>query len=691
MPKPFFPPTLAIAIAALLPLAASAAPRTPQLKPVEVTGEVEVEPSRTASKDGAPLRETPQSVSVIDAETLRRQRPASLNEALRDVPGVIAGTAGRRGFDDFVIRGFSQSAFAFRDGTRFDPGFLVEQEVFGLERIEVLKGPASVMYGQAGPGGIVNTTSKSPTQVPLRVLEVAAGTDALARVAMDFGDSLAGREDLSFRLSALGQDRNDPIPNIGAQRAFASAALGWQAGASTRLTLRALHQFDQLDRVVALPASGTVLPNRNGRIDPDAFLGEPGRSGVDVRQSQLGYSLEHALGGQWTLRQNARHTQYNVDGLNVIAGALAADARTLARRGLELDVTNRISTLDTQLHGRLDGDDATHELVFGIDALRFRNDQIQTNATMSSIDVFAPVYGGAIRPTTIASDRKQVIRQSGLYGQWRGRFAERVVVLAGGRFDDARTDTFDDLSGRRTGQRDKALTGRLGAVLLLDGGFAPYASLATSFVPVSGNPTRNGAALDPETGRQLELGLRWNHAETGTEASIAVFDIERQNVVSADPTDARFSVQVGEQRHRGAELDLRTRFSTAWSLSAGYAWIDAEITRSTLGNAGLRPPNVARQNANLWLAFDAARVGDLPLELGLGVRHVGERLGTASTTALPSYTTVDAYVRYPHGPWQFALNLKNLGDALWFAGGTGANFVSVGERRSALLTVGYSW
>ncbi|MGL6289307.1 MAG: TonB-dependent siderophore receptor, partial [Silanimonas sp.] len=673
------------------PVVAAAAPRTPQLKPVEVTGEAETAPSRTASKDGAPLRETPQAVSVIDAETLRRQRPASLNDVLREVPGVIAGTAGRRGFDDFVIRGFSQSAFAFRDGTRFDPGFLVEQEVFGLERIEVLKGPASVMYGQAGPGGIVNTISKAPTQAPLHLVEAAAGTDALARVAVDLGGPLGDREDMSFRLSALGQDRNDPIPNVGAQRAFASTALGWQAGASTTLTLRALHQFDQLDRVVALPASGTVLPNRNGRIDPEVFLGEPGRSGIDIRQSQVGYSLEHALGERWTLRQNARHTQYDVDGLNIIAGTLAADARTLARRGLVLDIANRVSTLDTQLHGELGGDNATHELLFGVDTLRFRNDQVQTNATMASIDVFAPTYGGAIQPTSIASDRKQVIRQSGLYGQWRGRFAERVVVLAGGRFDDARTDTFDDFSGRRTGQRDKALTGRLGAVLLLDGGFAPYTSLATSFVPVSGNPTRNGAALDPETGRQLELGLRWSHAETGTEASVAVFDIERQNVVSTDPTDPRFSVQVGEQRHRGAEIDLRTRFATAWSLSAGYAWSDAEITRSTLGNVGLRPPNVARHSANLWLGFDASRVSALPLELGFGARHVGERLGTASTTVLPAYTTVDAYARYRHGPWQFALNLKNLGDELWFAGGTGANFVSVGERRSALLTVGYSW
>ena len=691
MTRPFAPQALAFAILAFAPAVTTAQHRPTQLDAVEVTTRSETTSSRTASKDGAPLRETPQSVAIIDSDALRRQRPASLNDALREIPGVLAGTAGRRGFDDFVIRGFSQSAFAFRDGTRFDPGFLVEQEVFGLKRIEVLKGPASVMYGQAGPGGIVNTVSKAPSRTPLRLVEASAGTDAMARVAVDLGGALANREDLSFRLSALGQDRNDPVPNVGAQRAFASTAIGWDTGAATTLTLRALHQVDQLDRIVALPASGTVLPNRNGRIDPDVFLGEPGRSGIDVRQSQLGYSLEHGLGDVWTLRQNARHTQYDVDGLNIIAGALGADARTLARRGLFLDVANRVSTVDTQLHGQLGGDGATHDLLFGVDALRFRNDQVQTNATMASIDVFNPVYGGAIRPTTLASDRKQVIRQSGLYGQWRGRFAERVVILAGGRFDDARTDTFDDLSGRRTGQRDKALTGRLGTVLLLDGGFAPYASLSTSFVPVSGNPTRNGAALDPETGRQVELGVRWSHATTGTEASAAVFDIVRQNVVSADPTDPRFSVQIGEQRHRGAEIDLRTRFGSAWSISAGYAWIDAEVTRSTLGNMGLRPPNVARDSANLWLSFDGARLSAMPIEIGVGARHVGERLGTASTTLLPGYATVDAYVRYTHGAWQYALNLKNLGDEVWYAGGTGANFVSVGERRSALLTVGYAW
>ena len=648
-------------------------------------------PGDTASKDGAPLRETPQSVSTVDARLIEQRRPLSLNEALRDVAGVVPGTFGRRGFDDFLIRGFSQSAYAFRDGLRFDPGFLLEQEPFGLERIDVLKGPASVLYGQAAPGGIVNAVSKRPTADRFGLVEASGGSDQLARLAFDTGGPLGDGEIWRYRLTALGSDRNDPVDFVGAQRDFVAPALSWTPSADTSLTAFALYQHDRFDRVLALPAAGTVLPNPNGCIDPDTFLGEPGRSGIASTQRQLGYAFSHRFGERFTLVQKARHTDYSVDGLNIIAAALGADGRTLPRRGVQLDVDNRVTTLDTRVQAAFGTARIAHEALLGIDVLRFRNDQIQTNATLRAIDVFAPVYGGPIAFTTRASDRLQRLTQTGAYAQWRTKIDERWVLLAGGRYDWARDDIRNDLSGVRSVQRDEAFTGRFGAVYLAPGGFAPYVSYATSFVPVTGNPTREGARLQPEEGRQIEAGLRWNAEGGRIDASLAVFDLVRRNIVSVDPADPRFSVQIGEQTHRGVELEAAVRPVEALDLRLAYAFLDAEITRSTTGNQGLRPNNVPEHGASVWATLFAAPLGGSDAEFALGARYVGDRIGASATTVLPGYAVLDATAATRVGPWRLALNLKNLTDRTWYAGGSGANFVAVGEPRSVLMTAGYAW
>lgn len=646
---------------------------------------------RTASKDDAPLRETPQSVSSIDAATIEQRRPLGLNEALRDVPGVVPGTFGRRGFDDFLIRGFSQSAYAFRDGLRFDPGFLLEQEPFALERIDVLKGPASVLYGQTAPGGIVNTVAKAPTTEAFGLVEASAGSDQFARLALDTGGPLDAAGTWRYRVTALGSDRNDPVDFVGAQRDFVAPTLAWSPSQDTTLVLHALYQHDDVDRVVALPAAGTVKPNPNGRIDPDVFLGEPGRSGIASAQSHVGYALTHRFGERFTLVQNARHTDYSIDGLNIIANALAADGRTLPRRGVQLDIDNRVTTLDTRLQAEFGDARIAHEALLGVDVLRFRNDQVQTNATLRAIDVFAPVYGGPITLTTRASDRLQRLTQTGAYAQWRTRIDQRWVLLAGGRYDWARDDLRNDLTGARTVQRDEAFTGRVGAVYLAPGGFAPYASYATSFVPVSGNPTRSGARLEPEQGRQAELGLRWNASDGRVDASIAAFELVRRNIVSADPDDPRFSLQVGEQTHRGVELEAALRPIEALDLRLAYAWLDAEITRSTTGTQGQRPANVPEHAASVWATLFTRPLGGPDAEFALGARHVGERVGARATTQLPAYTVLDAVAATRLGPWRLALNLKNLTDRTWYAGGSGADFVAVGEPRSVLLTAGYAW
>jgi iron complex outermembrane recepter protein len=649
----------------------------------------------TASKDGAPLRETPQAMNTIDAQTLALRRPLTLNEALRDVPGVVAGTAGRRGFDDFTIRGFSQSAFAFRDGLRFDPGFLLEQELFGLQRIDVLKGPASVLYGTAGPGGVVNAISKTPDIEDFGMLEASAGSDALARLAFDTAGGIDAEGRWRYRLTALDSDRNDSVDGVGTRRDFLAPSLRWAPSDRTALTVFAVYQHDSFDRVLALPAAGTVLPNRNGDIDRDTYLGEPGRSGLASTQRQLGYRFEHRFDERFAIQQQARHTDYDLGGLNIIAGTLAANGRTLSRRGVTLDVQNRVTTLDTRLLANFGAGALRHEAVFGVDVLHFRNDQVQRNATLRAIDVFAPNYGGAIALTSLASDRLQKLTQTGAYAQWRTHVGERWVLLGGGRYDWVRDDIRNDLTARRSVQRDEAFTGRAGVVYLGEHGLAPYLSYATSFVPVSGNPTRGGEALRPEEGAQWEIGLRWDAPDGRFAASLAAFDLTRRNILSADPADTRFSVQVGEQVHRGLEAEATLRPHPAFDVNLNYAYLDAEITRSTTGNQGLRPANAPEHSGGVWTTLRMRGLGGFDpgfdLDVSLGARYLGERQGNTATVLLPDVTLIDAAVMARVGAWQFALNGRNLSDRTWYAGASGTAFVSIGESRSLQLTAGYRW
>ncbi len=688
---PLHPIALAALSMVTLPLAVNAQ----TLRPIEIREKAQPRFGATdaaATKTDVPLIETPQTVNVITAQQLDAQQPASLTQALGYTAGVSAGNFGRRGFDNYIIRGFDQSAYTLRDGLRLDPGFLTEQEMFGLERIEVVKGPGSVLFGQLAPGGVVNLVSKTPDGQTRRSAEGGLGNNSLVRAAADLSGRFNTDGSLAWRLVATAWDKDDSIDQVRAKRQYIAPSLTWKASADTQLTVLASFQQDEFVRAINLPARGTVLPNSNGTTNTRRYLGEPGFEPIAVPQTQLGYQLSHRINGHWTFKQNLRKSSYSVRGQNMNLGALAANQLTVARVPIFVDIDSSTTALDNQFSTRVTTGSVQHKLLFGLDAMRYTDDSLQNGGTLPAANLFNPGASALVVQGPVTANRRTVIAQTGWYAQDHMKLGTQWVVVAGVRQDSARNDTINRLNNTRVAVKQSATTGRLGAVYLAGGGFAPYVSYATSFVPVGGNPKADGSALEPERGEQTELGLKWEDPQGRARVNVSAYNLKRRNVVTTDPANAAFSTQIGEQTHKGVELEINARATPALDLAFSLATIDAQITRSNAGLLGKRPSNTPEFQASLWATYKLASLGLPGADLSLGLRHVGSRAGDAlNTFDVPSYTVADLAASLQNGPWRYSLHVSNLTDKTYFLGGVQASQVSVGERRKLTATVRYDW
>lgn len=649
-----------------------------------------------ATKGNTPLIETPQSVSIVTRALMDAQNVQSLSDVLRYVGGVTPQAAGRRGFDDFIIRGFSQSAFAFRDGLRVDPGFLTEQESFGLERVEVVKGPGSVLFGQVAPGGLVNMVSKQPTlglAAPKTFVEGSVASYDATRIAADTQGAVNNH--LAYRVVVLHSDREDAVDQVAFQRRYIAPSLTWRIAPTTRLTLLSLMQQDDFTRAVALPARGTVLPNPNGQIALNRFMGEPGFDRIRLPHWQAGYQFEHRISERLTFTQNLKRMGYQLDGQNNNLGAVAANGLTVGRNPIFLNIDNDLLAVDNQLNLKLTTGAVTHDVLVGLDYQRFRNRQTQRAGTVAALNLFNPVYGAVITPAAaLTNNRRQLQTQEGVYLQNNMKIGGAFVLLAGLRRDSVRDDTTNYLNNARPIVSQSATSGRVGALWLAPGGFSPYVSVAESFVPVVANPLRDGSSVKPEEGAQTEVGIKWGPRDGSVQATLARFDLKRRNVVTADPTNAAFSVQVGEQRHKGWEAELNARVASFVDVVAAVSTLDAVVTVSTTGNQGKCAQNAPRRMASLWTTWRLGALSNAASgwDVSVGVRHVGEREGDAlNTYKVPGYTVSDAAIRYAGDAWSVAFNVRNLADKDFFIGTSGATNVTVGERRTLSATVRYAF
>ncbi|OJX06722.1 MAG: TonB-dependent receptor [Burkholderiales bacterium 68-20] len=655
--------------------------------------------SMAGTKTDTPLIETPQSISVVGAEEIENLKVQNLVQALAYVAGVNQLEGTDRTTENLMLRGFQASAgygSLYRDGSKYmvNP-YNGQQEPYGLERLEVLKGAASVLYGTAAPGGIVNAVTKRPTSEPLRELNLEAGRFNHKQVSGDFGGRFAPESDWSYRLTFLGRDSGTFIDYVGDDRIFIAPALKWQPNAQTSFTLLGEYQRDRTQYVYGLPAQGTIQPNANGRISRSLFVGEKSDQTDynNVNRGSLGYLFEHAFDGDTRLRHSLRYMQGTTRRSFTGVAGLTEDQRSptwRAASGVAEDYD--MATSDTSVQRRWRSGAVQNTTLAGLDYTYQDYRKTQWDRDIAgSFDYFNPTYGRAIGDAYNFRSSRDKSNRVGLYAQNQAKIDNRWVVLAGGRQDWSRGSNLAFFKNDATQERTSAFTGRLGVVYLAGNGLAPYASYSQSFEPTAG-ADRTGDRFKPTEGEQYEAGVRYQPEGRDVLLTAAVYQLTRTHVSVTDPVDINFSVQQGKVRSRGLELEARARAGRHTHLIAAYAYTDARTLVSsplTPELAGKRTGGVPYNQLSVWVDHDFGGLGSPGLKAGVGARYVGATQGLYMSGTVPAFTVFDAMASYTAGPWRFALNVSNLADKTYVVSCTYGCFY--GDPRRVTGTVTYRW
>jgi iron complex outermembrane recepter protein len=667
--------------------------------------------SATATKTDTPIIETPQSISVITRDQMTAQGVQSVSDALRYTAGVLAESNGPDPrADNIVIRGFDANGRdQYRDGLRsyaFNNQGGTVMEPYGLERVEVLRGPSSILYGQGGPGGLVNLVSKRPTDKPVHELLAQLGSFDRKQVAGDFGGLLTDDGVWSYRLTGLWRESDAQIDYVRDDRVFIAPAITWRPSDATSLTILTDYQKNKRGQgYQAWPRMGTLDSNPNGRFSTSRFVGEPSVDKFNQERYAMGYLFEHVFNEHMLFRQNVRYQNMKTNAVSVYMSGLLADNRTVGRFGGGSNEETDNVTLDNHMQFKWESGIFAHTGLIGLDSQRMRSHVVGTFGVFSDLDLYNPVYGVAIPTLAVDSDVSKRLRQNGAYIQDQIKIDQKWVLTLGGRHDWARTSSNDHLAPENSNaQNDSATTWRAGLVYLTDNGWAPYASYTESFTPVIGStsPARGSKPFAPETGKQYEIGLRFQPEGQRTMLTFALFDLTRQNLTTADLQDATgsYNIQRGEVRARGFEAEAKTQLDNGLDLIASFTHTVMDITKSNDGVQGNTPNNVPKHAAALWANYQLPASWLAGLNVGAGVRYIGARYGEDDNAyKLPAYTLVDASVRYDLSllgeqwkGWQFAMNASNLFDKEYVATcGYYGDACKWGYRRNVLGTLTYRW
>jgi len=670
--------------------------------------------SMTGTKTDAEIIEIPQSISVITSDRIEAMGAVRLRDALAYTPGITVpyGQDSRtewvhiRGFDAFAP-GYYLDGLQMRNAGLFS---VWQTENYSTERIEVLRGPASVLYGQNVAGGMVNIISKRPTEVPLGELQVQAGSNSRFQVAGDLSGPLNSDGSLLGRITGLVRDARVMFDeNLPDDRIFVSPSLTWKPSARTTLTVSGQYiRTRTTPSWQTLPLVGTILPNPNGRIPQSTYLGEPDYDRHNQHQWMLGYQFEHRFSEQLAFRQNLRFGRLKLDYMSVTANPIwltvnpddledPANFRQVPRSIFGSQEKARLFNLDNQIEAKLATGDLKHTIVFGVDYQGYHLDrQGFQEGVVPPIDVYQPIYGQQFSVSAASTDENVRLKQTGFYAQDQLKFRDRWVLTIGGRYDSARTDWVDRISGIEARKTDHAFTGRAGLVYLHPAGWAPYVSYAESFLPTTTIDPDTGRPFSAETGRQVEAGLRYQPTGRNEMYSIAVFDLRRQNYVTYDTSYT--PRQIGEVTVQGVELEAVLNPLEGLNITTSYSWTPkSEVTKSSQPDEiGKALTAVPEHSASIWADYRF----DPGIRIGAGVRYVGSNRGYGdrlTVTKFPDYALVDALIGYDVGHWHLALNARNLLNKIHvtsgaaFGVGTDMGAASYGERRSIVATMAYRW
>jgi iron complex outermembrane receptor protein len=751
--------TCALSAFSLIAQAEESAEQVLELDTLNISGELDspvgedqgyvAKNSRSATKTNTPLNETPRSVSVVTQQQMKDRNVQTVSDALRYSAGIQAGYFGEDNKQDwFILRGFKQANNGlFQDGVRvYSSGFYSWQvDPYMLERVEVLKGASSVLYGQSTPGGIINLQSKRPNAEVNDEAGIQYGSFGRKQLQFDVGGKLDEQGDVLFRVAGLSRDAGTQVDDVDAERLLLAPSMTFNFNDDTSLTLLASFQKDNSDpQLQFLPAEGTLYKGSSGYIDTDTAVGNPDYEKFDRTQYTLGYELNHRLSDSWDFQQNFRYGQldvdlrqmyyagHSIDLLRSAASSLAGGAtsglafnfafgvvsglypdlndpsRQKIMRGLTYtDGQADNLSLDNRLVNYWSGDALESTFLVGVDYQLLNIDEESFGSDpliREPLNIYNPSYDSVnlvrlgatgLNPVTAADlqDKRTRADQLGIYVQEQLKIDDRWVFLLGGRYDNARSDIDNRTTDVHKNIRDEEFTWTTGAAYVADNGLTPYVSYSEFFLPVADlNPT-TGDPYEPESGAQKEIGLKYQPEGFDGSFNLALFELTQQNVRKTEAGNVR--TQLGEVRSRGLELEASAEVIDNLSLVGSVTLIDAETTKTTnLAQAekGKMPSQVADRLASLWATY---RFSDGLLNgfgIGVGARYTGESYGDNRETEslrVPSYTLYDAMISYKLEDLTFQVNANNVTNKEYVA--TCDYYCWYGNRRNVIVSASYEF
>ena len=662
--------------------------------------------SRVGTKTSTPLSETPRSVSVVTSQRIKDQKSQTLTDVLGYVPGIFAppfAAGDSLAGDLFFIRGFNATDYGYgllRDGLRVQGNrYDTSTEPYGLERVEIFRGPSSLLYGENAPGGLVNIVSKRPTAAPQGEVQLSYGSNNRRQLGVDVSGPLTDSGNILGRMVMLGRNADTQTDHVPDDRIYIAPSLTLNFDDYNTLTLLANYQKDHTNMELGLPAAGTLLKNPNGKLSKDTMLGDPDWNTFERETWSTGYEFTHSFNDDWQFRQNSRYMQSRITRHETWPGNL-----NNAGFGTRLNVTaydrfnkSMVYSLDNQLEGKFDLGGLENTVLFGGSFDRTSFNQDWNAGIVGPIDIYNPVY---LRdPLTPIAVQNTLLEQKmkGAYAQIQSKY-DHWLFLLGGRQDWVDSDFRDKVaSASNISSEDRKFTYQGGVMYQFDNGLTPYVSYSTAFVPVQ-QISNSGAPLDPITSSQYEVGLKYEPIGWDTAFTASVYDLRKKDDTYFDATTSTYR-QVGESRAKGVELELNSNLTPNLNVTAAYTYTDARITKDSATSLvkDHQMTGVPRNQASVWAKYRFLENSLKGLYVGGGVRYFDSAFAYTAPTLYGKLdagdvTLVDAAIGYQiDRNWTVDVNAKNVFDKEYVSGCNDAGRCYWGESRTLLGSVSYNW
>ncbi|WP_445365821.1 TonB-dependent siderophore receptor [Microbulbifer sp. ANSA001] len=715
---------LALAIAAGGSTAAFAAEdKNEGIEEVHVTGELNLSRQTSIGKQDIPVDETPFSISLRDKDFFDVTGSKTVQDILQYSAGVNGGLFGVDARGDWsTVRAVEPIMFVDGLKTTFGSYTGSRANLYAFERVEILKGPSSVLYGQGSTGGIVNLVSKRPKEEFGGELMVQGGDYDRIVIAGDVTGAFDSDGEWLYRVVGYARDADAQVDHVDDDSTLLMPSVSWRPSADTEITFLVNHQEEKTGTTAAfLPWGGTIVDNVNGEIPTDTFISEPGWDKYNTEQTAYSLWVDHRLNDSWGINAGLRYSKGDVDYNSMYADytlalRLQKDLREVSRTVYMKDAKSDLLIFDLRLSGELTTGSLEHQISAGVDSqnAEIDNSILRARGYGGDIDIFDPVYGYV--PEGLEGLDREITdvnaEQVGIYFQDQVSLGNFIFNL-GLREDRLSSRTHSNVSTKASDkQRETELTKRFGVMYAFDSGVSPYVSYSESFEAVLADPNSQGGTYEPVKGEQIEAGIKYQPEGTNILMTASAFEIKQKNRLTFGPD--RSYRQIGEAQIDGFELEASGQWGNL-TLVANYSQMDTEIVESSDPfEVGTEIETVPEEQFSLWGNYDFSEW--IPgLSVGVGARHVGDsytgidkvhaQLVTAYAeqaayydyvfadfpTENPSYTLYDATIGYTLESWKFQLNVKNLTDEIHTTSCLSRGDCFYGERRYVTAEARYTF